>query len=69
MFVKSFAGVFRAARKALDSSIEIDIPDVVVASVNALQQVRPGKFAIYQFPYDAALLKKGIEDLADSLGV
>jgi tetratricopeptide (TPR) repeat protein len=56
-------------REALDSSIDIDIPYIVVASINALQRVDPGTLAIYQTPYDAALLKMGVEEVADSLGM
>ncbi|MFT6641726.1 MAG: hypothetical protein ACJAUZ_002730, partial [Flavobacteriaceae bacterium] len=56
-------------RKALNSSIDIDIPYIVVASVNALQRVDPGTLAIYRASYDSALLKMGVEEVADSLGV
>ncbi|MFT5928026.1 MAG: hypothetical protein ACI805_001143 [Candidatus Azotimanducaceae bacterium] len=43
--------------KALGSSIEIDIPYAVFPSINALQRLGPGTLAIYQVPYDSALLK------------
>lgn len=55
-------------QKALDKSIEVDVPYIVVTSANALQGVDPGTLASVQVAYDAALLRMGIADVTDAFG-
>ena len=55
-------------QRALDKSIEIDMPYIVVTSVNALQRVDPETLARYRVAYHSALQKMGIEGVTDSLG-
>ncbi|MFT7245836.1 MAG: hypothetical protein ACI82A_003207 [Candidatus Azotimanducaceae bacterium] len=55
-------------QKALDKSIEIDLPYIVVTSANALQGVDPSTLARFKVPYDSVLLKMGVEDVTDAFG-